>query len=217
MRRGQGFGSILLALALFVPPLFNLAIELRRLKDAGQAPPRRDFMFGEAPYALGPPTRGRYVPARIIDFRSLSPLRGTYIVHFPPTEKTRKGAIVIGPHAVLAGMVVKVWENHGIALVRAVDDPGFRVLCATRADDVVLAGRGFGLGLDALTGSIADVAEGERVLTSPRSRVFPPNLIIGNRQGRIVTPAFAHDRDRWVYLWQDPDLEALSAAVGMEL
>ncbi len=216
MRRGQGFGPIVLAVALFAPPLFNLALELRRLKDPLPAPPRADFRFGDAPFTPGPPKRGRYIPARIVDFRSPSPLRSTFIAHFPPTEEVRRGAVVIGPHAILAGTVAKVWQRQGIALIRSVEDPGFRALCASRDGDIVLAGRGESLGLGALAGSLAAFAEGERVLTAARSRVFPAGLLLGDRRGDAVMPAFAYDQDRWVYLWHDPDLQALSAALGIE-
>ena len=172
-------------------------------------------MFGDAPFPIGPPKRGRYIPARVVDFRSPSPLRSTYVVHFPTTEKIHEGAIVIGSRAALAGMVVKVWQRHGVAMVRSVEDPGFRAQCEGRDGDVILAGRGLGLGLDAISGNLTAFTEGERVLTSPRSRTFPAGLVVGNRHGDTVGPAFAQDRDHWVYLWQDPDLEALSAAFGI--
>ena len=42
--------------------------------------------------------------------------------------------------------------------------------------------------------------------TSPEVIDAPPGSLC-----RIIA-----DRDRWVYLWRDPDLEALSAAVGIE-
>ncbi|HNR99746.1 MAG TPA: hypothetical protein PKX48_12380 [Planctomycetota bacterium] len=215
MRRGLHFGHILLAVALFAPPVFNLALELRRLKAAPPAPPRADFHFGEAPFAPEPPKRGRYIPARIVDFRSPSPLRSTFMVHFPPTEEVHRGAVVIGPHAILAGTVAKVWQRQGVALVRSVEDPGFRALCASRDGDIVLVGRGESTGLSALAGTLDVFADGERVVTAARSRVFPAGLVLGNRRGNTVVPAFAYDRDRWVYLWHDPDLQALSAALGI--
>ena len=73
MRRGQSLAPLILGLALVLPPLLNLVFELRELSTAGSSPETLAYGFGAAPEQVQPPRdqrRGRYVPARVIEFGS---------------------------------------------------------------------------------------------------------------------------------------------------
>ena len=216
MRRGQGVAPLVLGIALVLPPLLNLVAELRRLRDAGPPPDVLEYGFGRAPADAEPPPeerRGRYVPGRVVDFSSPSPFVSTFFVHFPRREEVRPGAVVIAPGRVLAGRIVKVWPRAGLALARVPEDADFRVACSVGDARVLLTGRGDGAGLEAASGSLADF-ESEIVQTSGDGGVYPPRLLVGFRRKNVVLPAFSRTRGTWVYLWYDPDLEALAQALG---
>jgi hypothetical protein len=219
MRRGHRIAPILLALALGLPPLLTLVAEVNRAGRAGQAPEMKSYGFGEPPEPFVPPPgarRGRHVPARIVDFRSPSIFRSTFFVHLPPGECPAVGAVVMTPERALAGAVVKVWKTAGIALARSPEDPAFRVACRCGSREAFLTGRGDALGLTLLAGNLGDASD-ELVWTAGTDGVFPAGLLVGYRRAEtsdVVVSAFDRSRATWVYLWRDPDLEALEAAVG---
>ena len=214
MQRKHGYASMVLALALFLPPLLNLATELRRLRGGGQGPPPMDFGYGAPPTEL--PARGTYITGRIIDLRSPSAFRTTYLVHYPRSKTVRPGTVVISRNSIVAGVVAKSWPRAGIALVKSLEDPAFRVSVACHGAELVLSGSGEGRGLAAVSGDLALFADGERITTSGRKSIFPAGLAVGHwRKGQVV-PAFSRTDTRWVYLWRDPDLEVLEAAFGRD-
>jgi hypothetical protein len=219
MRRGRGFAPWLLVLALALPPLLNLIDEVRRIDRAGPAPEVASFGFGAPDETFVPPPgarRGRYVPGRIIDFRSPSAFRSTFLVHFSPKESVGVGAAVMTPGRILAGTVVKVWTRAGVALARSVEDPAFRAVVRAGEAEVVLAGRGEGAGLQCLGGAAPPPSE-EPLATAGTDGVFPAGLLVGYRRtggALTIEPAFRREAACWAYLWYDPDLEALEAALG---
>lgn len=213
MRRGHGFSPVLLALALIAPPVVNLLMEFQRLRHAGAPPGLVDFGFGADPGTEALPARGIYIPGRLIDFRSPSAFRATYFVHFPRGARVAAGAVAVTPGAVVAGRVVKVWD--GIALVKSVEDPAFRVACRSRlGEDAILSGAGSGRGLGAVAGTLDSFEEDEILRTAGGPGVTPAGMIIGRvREGRVV-PHFTPSSAAWLYLWYDPDLERLDAVFG---
>jgi cell shape-determining protein MreC len=219
MRRGHGIAPVLLALAIGLPPVLNLIAEVRRVKDAGPFPDTRSHGFGADTRKFTPPPgseRGRYVPGRIIDFRSPSSFRSTFFVHYPRAEPVTPGSVVIAPPQTVAGVIVKAWTRIGVALARHVEDPAFRVACKAGDRTFLLSGAGEEYGLTALAGSLADLP-GDVVRTSGADGVFPPDLLVGywrTEGDGTVEPAFSRERGRWVYLWFDPDLAALQRVLG---
>lgn len=216
MRHGHSVAPIILALALFLPPLLNVGFKLIGLHQSAE-PETLTYGSGTPDKALKVPAgyrRGDYLPARVIHFSTPSTYRSTYFLTVTPSRPIYPGTAVIAPPWTLAGVVVSVWPQTGVALVKNLDDPLFFVSCMIKGEVLDCQGIGQGLGLkgvleDSMAAPLAEVS------TSGRGHLFPPGLLVGSldADGQTIRPAFTPDNTPWAYLWFDSDAERVKKQI----
>src|SRR5512139_3114157 len=103
MARGRGVAPVLIAVGLALSPLVSVVAELRRLASSPLAPEAAELPFEEGAAAAsseftapGGAERGRFVPARVVNFHSPSPFASTYYIRFLPgdTEVIQGSAVM---------------------------------------------------------------------------------------------------------------------------